>query len=90
MAICNFDMQFTFACAWWEDTVHDSRVFLLALRDLQTNFPKPPNGKYYLIDAGYSQMKEMKVNTQEEDGPGRREMEILRNSIAQSLMSACT
>ena len=32
----------------------------------------------------------MEVNAQEEDGPGRREMEMLRNVIAQSLMSART
>ncbi|KAK2642093.1 hypothetical protein Ddye_023856 [Dipteronia dyeriana] len=173
MAICNFDMQFTFACAGWEDSAHDSRVFLSALRDPQSNFPKPPNGKYYLVDTGYPHMKgflgpykgeiyhiphfhrgeeptghkeifnhahsslrsiiertfgqvkiviakmtihnyirrnaqrdkdfdesanysseeineEMEINTHEEDGPGRREMEILRNSIVQSLMSAGT
>ncbi|KAK2639852.1 hypothetical protein Ddye_027647 [Dipteronia dyeriana] len=34
--------------------------------------------------------EEMEINTHEEDGPGRREMKILRNSIAQSLMSAGT
>ncbi|KAK3211383.1 hypothetical protein Dsin_016089 [Dipteronia sinensis] len=34
--------------------------------------------------------EEMEVNTHEEGGPGRRKMEILRNSIAQSLMSAGT
>ncbi|KAK2652888.1 hypothetical protein Ddye_012744, partial [Dipteronia dyeriana] len=169
MAICNFDMQFTFACVGWEGSAHNSRVFLSALRDPQSNFPKPPNGKYYLVDAGYPQMKgflgpykreryhiphfrrgeeqtghkeifnhthsslrsiiertfgqvkiviatmaihnyirryaqldrdfdesanysseeineEIEVNTHEEDSPGRRDMEILRNSIAQSLM----
>ncbi|KAK2658841.1 hypothetical protein Ddye_005374 [Dipteronia dyeriana] len=192
MAICNFDMQFTFACAGWEGSDHDSRVFLSALCDPQSNFSKPPNGKYYLVDAGYPQMKgflgpyngeryhiphfrrgeqptghkeifnhvysslrsiierifgvwkifwrilrdmpsysyqkqvkiviatmaihnyirryaqrdrdfdesanysseeineEIEVNTHEEDGPGRREMEILRKSIAQSLMSVGT
>ncbi|KAK3198042.1 hypothetical protein Dsin_021457, partial [Dipteronia sinensis] len=42
-------------------------------------------------NANYSSEEineEMEVNTHEKDGPGRREMEILRNSIAQSLMSA--
>ncbi|XP_040367394.1 protein ALP1-like [Rosa chinensis] len=57
LAICNFDMQFTFACAGWEGTAYDSRVFLTALRNPQSNFPKPPNGKYYVVDAGYPQMK---------------------------------
>ncbi|XP_050122951.1 uncharacterized protein LOC126600420 [Malus sylvestris] len=57
MAACNFDMQFTFACAGWEDTAHDTRVFLCVLRNPNLNFPKPPNGKYYLVDAGYPQMR---------------------------------
>ncbi|CAL8134875.1 unnamed protein product [Prunus armeniaca] len=56
MAACNFDMQFIFACAGWEGTAHDTRVFLSALRNNALNFPKPPNGKYYLVDAGYPQM----------------------------------
>ena len=48
MAICNFDMQFTFACARWEGSAHDS-VFLSALRDPHSNFPKPPNGNFLFI-----------------------------------------
>ncbi|KAL6291722.1 hypothetical protein ACE6H2_009232 [Prunus campanulata] len=44
MAACNFDMQFIFACAGWEGTAHDTRIFLSALRDQSLNFPKPPNG----------------------------------------------
>ncbi|CAN6712988.1 unnamed protein product [Malus baccata var. baccata] len=57
MVACNFDMQFTFACAGWEGTAHDTRVFLSVLRNPNLNFPKPPNGKYYLVDAGYPQMR---------------------------------
>ncbi|XP_040363070.1 putative nuclease HARBI1 [Rosa chinensis] len=192
LAICDFNMQFTFACAGWEGTAHDSRVFLSAFRNPRSNFPKPPNGKYYVVDAGYPQMKgflgpykgeryhlphfrrgdepaghkeifnhahsslrsviertfgvwkkkwsilrdmpsfpydkqvkiviatmaihnyirryaqqdpdfdesenysieeineEMEDNAFEEDGPGRQEMEVLRNTIAQSLMNAST
>ncbi|XP_062014081.1 uncharacterized protein LOC133730519 [Rosa rugosa] len=96
---------------WWEGTAHDSRVFLSAFRNPRSNFTKPPNGKYYVVDAGYPQMKgflgpykdmlnnivilmkvknyssddnndEMKDNAYEEDGPGRQEMEMLRNTIA--------
>lgn len=48
MAICDFDMQFTFASAGWEGTAHDSRVFHSALHDPTSNFPKPPNGKILL------------------------------------------
>ncbi|CAL8168076.1 unnamed protein product [Prunus armeniaca] len=57
MAACNFDMQFIFACAGWEGTAHDTRIFLSALRDQSLNFHKPPYGKYYLVDAGYPQMR---------------------------------
>ncbi|XP_040370456.1 uncharacterized protein LOC121051661 [Rosa chinensis] len=57
MAVCNFDMQFTFACAGWEGTAHDTRIFLSSIRNDALKFPKPPNGKYYLVDAGYPQMK---------------------------------
>ncbi|KAK2644817.1 hypothetical protein Ddye_020012 [Dipteronia dyeriana] len=161
MAICNFDMQFTFAF-----TQIITVYYIIIIYILYFIF----SGKYYLVDAGYPQMKdflgpykgeryhiphfrrceeptghkeifnhahsslwsiiertfgkvkivivtmaihnyirryaqrdrdfdestnysseeineEMEVNTHEEDGPGRREMEILRNSIAQSLMN---
>ncbi|KAM6548511.1 hypothetical protein CsatB_020187 [Cannabis sativa] len=57
MAVCGFDMLFTFVWAGWEGTAHDTRIFLEALRNTNLNFPKPPNGKYYLVDAGYPNMK---------------------------------
>ncbi|XP_062085763.1 protein ALP1-like [Humulus lupulus] len=56
MAICNFDMQFIYAYAGWEGSAHDTRIFYTALRDSTSNFPKPPQGKYYLVDAGYPQI----------------------------------
>ncbi|KAK2648947.1 hypothetical protein Ddye_016436 [Dipteronia dyeriana] len=83
MAICNFDMQFRFACAGWESSAHDSRVFLLAQRDPQSNFPKPSNDFDENANCSREEInEEMEVNTYEEDSLGRREMEILRNSIA--------
>ncbi|XP_062088738.1 uncharacterized protein LOC133795299 [Humulus lupulus] len=57
MDVCGFDMLFTFVWAGWEGTSHDTRIFLEALRNTHLNFPKPPNGKYYLVDTGYSNMK---------------------------------
>ncbi|XP_024180747.1 putative nuclease HARBI1 [Rosa chinensis] len=52
MAVCNFDMQFTFACAGWEGTAHDTRIFQSAIHNLALKFPKPPNEypqmKWYL------------------------------------------
>ncbi|XP_025682586.1 uncharacterized protein [Arachis hypogaea] len=57
MAACNFDMEFTFALAGWEGTAHDTRVFLYAIGTSELNFPKPPPGKYYLVDADYPENK---------------------------------
>ncbi|RZC28575.1 hypothetical protein D0Y65_000519 [Glycine soja] len=34
-------------------TAHDARVFDHALTNANLNFPHPPPGKYYLVDAGY-------------------------------------
>lgn len=44
MAVCDFNMKFTFAYAGWEGSAHDSRVFSAALRDTEINFPKPSEG----------------------------------------------
>ncbi|XP_020597493.1 uncharacterized protein LOC110037237 [Phalaenopsis equestris] len=53
MAVCDFNMCFTFVMAGWEGSAHDSRIFKSATRDPKSNFPHPPAGKYYLVDAGY-------------------------------------
>ncbi|XP_040943310.1 putative nuclease HARBI1 isoform X1 [Gossypium hirsutum] len=57
MAICDFNMCFTFVMAGWEGSAHDTRIFLEAIRDPKYKFPHLPNGKYYLVDSGYPQMK---------------------------------
>ena len=44
MAICDFNMCFTFAQAEWEGAAHDAHVFLEALRRLELGFPHPPRG----------------------------------------------
>ncbi|KAK8957066.1 hypothetical protein KSP39_PZI000735 [Platanthera zijinensis] len=53
MAVCDFNMCFTFVVAGWEGSAHDSRIFNRAITDRNSNFPHPPPGKYYLVDAGY-------------------------------------
>ncbi|XP_019196309.1 PREDICTED: putative nuclease HARBI1, partial [Ipomoea nil] len=53
MAACNFDMCFTFISVGWEGSAHDTRVFLHAINTPSMNFPKPPQGRYYLVDKGY-------------------------------------
>ncbi|KAJ9134984.1 hypothetical protein P3X46_032211 [Hevea brasiliensis] len=57
MAAYSFDMQFTFVMAGWEGTAHDGRLFQYAINKQNLNFPKPPPGKYYVVDAGYQQME---------------------------------
>nr|XP_034902955.1 protein ALP1-like [Populus alba] len=53
MAVCNFDMRFTFVWAGWEGSAHDTRIFHEAIENINIKFPTPPEGKYYLVDAGY-------------------------------------
>ncbi|KAL5578857.1 hypothetical protein UlMin_011299 [Ulmus minor] len=54
LAICSFDMLFTYVVTGWEGAVHDSRVLTTQLEDPTSGFPHPPPGKYYLVDSGYS------------------------------------
>ncbi|WVZ71421.1 hypothetical protein U9M48_020011 [Paspalum notatum var. saurae] len=53
LAICDFDMRFTFAVAGWPGSAHDMRVFNDAIRKYGDKFPHPPPGKFYLVDSGY-------------------------------------
>ncbi|KAI0519970.1 hypothetical protein KFK09_007433 [Dendrobium nobile] len=53
MAVCDFNMCFTFVMSGWEGSAHDSRIFKFAIRNQQHKFPMPPPNKYYLVDAGY-------------------------------------
>ncbi|KAK5811159.1 hypothetical protein PVK06_026481 [Gossypium arboreum] len=44
MAVCDFNMCFTFVMTGWEGSAHDTRIFLDAIRDPKYKFPHPPNG----------------------------------------------
>ncbi|XP_072148458.1 uncharacterized protein [Setaria viridis] len=57
MAVCDFDMRFTFAVTGWPGSVHDTRVLLDTLLTYRDQFPHPPDGKYYLVDSGYPNRK---------------------------------
>ncbi|KAF7820439.1 putative nuclease HARBI1 [Senna tora] len=57
MAVCDFNMCFTFAWVSWEGCAHDTRIFMDALRRPQLKFPLAPEGKYYLVDSGYPTFK---------------------------------
>ncbi|VFQ73710.1 unnamed protein product [Cuscuta campestris] len=53
LAACTFDLQFIFVYPGWEGSAADSRVLRAVLDDPDQNFPPIPEGKYYLVDAGY-------------------------------------
>ena len=44
MAVCDFDMQFTYACAGWEGSAHDTRIFNSVIHNSDLKFPMPPPG----------------------------------------------
>ncbi|GMI90315.1 hypothetical protein like AT1G43722 [Hibiscus trionum] len=47
MAVCDFNMCFTFVVAGWEGTAHDTRIFLEAIRDPELKFP--PSTKWKIL-----------------------------------------
>lgn len=51
MAAVDFDLCFTYVLAGWEGTAHDALVLRDALE--RPNGLRVPQGKYYLVDAGY-------------------------------------
>lgn len=51
LAVCDFDMKFTYGLAGWEGSAHDGRVLSDAI---ETKGFQIPIGKYCLGDAGYS------------------------------------
>ncbi|WVZ71266.1 hypothetical protein U9M48_019874 [Paspalum notatum var. saurae] len=53
LAICDFNMRFTFGVTGWPGSVHDMRVFNDALEKYADKFPHPPEGKFYQVDLGY-------------------------------------
>uniref|UniRef100_A0A8R7QFW2 DDE Tnp4 domain-containing protein n=1 Tax=Triticum urartu TaxID=4572 RepID=A0A8R7QFW2_TRIUA len=53
MAVCDFDMHFTYASIGQPGSMHDTSVVFHAIENDKATFPHPPKGKYYLVDAGY-------------------------------------
>lgn len=54
IAVCDFDMRFTFVLAGWPGYVHDMRVFNDVMTKWSHEFPHPPTDKFYVVDSGYS------------------------------------
>ena len=44
LAVCDFDMRFTFVVAGWAGSVHDNRIFNHSLEKYETTYPAPPQG----------------------------------------------
>ena len=44
LAVCDFDMRFTFVVAGWAGSVHDNRIFNHNLEKYETTYPAPPQG----------------------------------------------
>ncbi|KAI6699865.1 hypothetical protein NL676_014189, partial [Syzygium grande] len=42
LAICNFNMEFIYACDGWEGQAHDTRIFYEATGRHDAQFPHPP------------------------------------------------
>ncbi|XP_028092797.1 uncharacterized protein LOC114292987 [Camellia sinensis] len=56
LAACDFDMLFTFINSGWEGSAHDNAILVDSITRADLQFPHPPNGKYYLVDAGFINM----------------------------------
>ncbi|CAL5374709.1 unnamed protein product [Camellia sinensis] len=54
IAVCDFNLCFTFVSAGWDGSMHDSRVLHYVTTEEKHRFPHPAPGKYYLVDSGYS------------------------------------
>ncbi|XP_071939946.1 uncharacterized protein [Coffea arabica] len=56
LAVCDHNMRFTYVRVGWEGSAHDSRILKDVLLDPNCAFPRPPEGKYYAVDAAYTNM----------------------------------
>jgi hypothetical protein len=46
MAVCDFDLRFTFVVTGWPGSAHDTRILNDTLITFANKFPYPPSGKY--------------------------------------------
>ncbi|XP_027158630.1 putative nuclease HARBI1 [Coffea eugenioides] len=49
-------MRFVYVRVDWESSAHDARILQNTLLDPDSGFPMPPLGKYYAVDAAYTNM----------------------------------
>ena len=51
LAVCDFDLLFTFVWAGWEGVAHDSRVLKETRSDPTKNFPILPPGEMIILNS---------------------------------------
>ncbi|XP_027118351.1 uncharacterized protein [Coffea arabica] len=56
LAACDHDMRFVYVRVGWEGSAHDARILQETLHHPNSGFPMPPLGKYYMVDAAYTNM----------------------------------
>ncbi|WVZ81621.1 hypothetical protein U9M48_028976 [Paspalum notatum var. saurae] len=65
MAVCDFDMRFTFVVTGWPGSVHDTRVLLDTLLTYKEQFLTLL--MYYLVDSGYPNRKGFLAPSRDKD-----------------------
>ncbi|KAL0923974.1 hypothetical protein M5K25_004767 [Dendrobium thyrsiflorum] len=68
MAVCDFNMCFTFAMEGWEASAHDYHIFKFATRNRRNNFPMPPPDGTYIRDEAYEYRIGQSLVEKEENG----------------------
>ena len=59
LAICDFDLRFTFVVAGWAGSAHDNRILQASMEKYKLQFPTPPDGNtlllfsYFIIHMSY-------------------------------------
>ncbi|CAL4947198.1 unnamed protein product [Urochloa decumbens] len=81
MAVCDFDMRFTFVVARWPGSVHDTRVSNEALKKYAHKFPFPPED--FVPTIGEPSSSQPQAHGHED-----RDMNAFRDSIADALMAS--
>ncbi|CAO2830449.1 unnamed protein product [Amaranthus hypochondriacus] len=97
LAICDFDMLFTYFVAGWPGSVHDNRVLKNAIEDPNKAFPHPPKDPDYIPEIeeegviGQDSRNSTDIDGYIDDGSmDDRSMESVRHDIATSLINHVT
>ncbi|XP_022859012.1 uncharacterized protein LOC111379810 [Olea europaea var. sylvestris] len=54
LAVCDFNLCFTYVLAGTTGNSHDARILARAIDNPELEFPHPAPGKYYLVDSGFA------------------------------------